>query len=388
MRCTHCDLPLSPTSTARVCPRCHMPTITGANAAAKSKQTPVVQSPSWGDSAAPLTWQENSGAFAGVPPNSGLWNTNFSAMQSGRIDSSQQSAFPDQSLHSSPGRTSGTHNIQRQNPAMSNNDRVQLSFPASQQAPYPQPGQMWPPTPPTPSPLLTVSSPQLSAGELRWESQPLPQTSDSRWASRPLPQTSEVHMHKTRTATSNLGFIIASVCVITGGLLLILVYFIAAGLPPSTTQTQSITTGSPVVTATPHSTPTAVVPTPTPKPTPTASIGAFPAQQFIANPQMASAVNMTTAQVIQPATTFRVGQRVYVTFAIHPDSRSGAVCLLWYSNARTFSHFEFAVSSNSTVAYSYTYYATSGPAYVEIYWASDISCSDKMLAQRVNFTVN
>jgi hypothetical protein len=314
MRCTHCDLPLSPTNTGSVCPRCHMPTGTGTNAAAKSKQTPVVQ--------------------------------------------------------------------------MSNNDSVQLSFPPSQQTYYPQPGQMWSPTPtPTPTPLLTVSSPQLNAGELRWESQPLPQTSDARWESRPLPQTSEVYMHKTRAATSNLGFIIASVCVITGGLLLILVYFIAAGLPPLTTQTQSITTGSPILTATPHSTATAVVPTPTAKPTPIASVGAFPAQQFIANPQLASAVNMTTAQVVQPATSFRVGQRVYVTFAIHPDGRSGAVCLLWYSNARTFSHFEFAVSSNSTIAYSYTYYATSGPAYVEIYWASDISCSDKMLAQRVNFTV-
>src|ERR1039457_7089352 len=132
MRCTHCDLPLSATSTARVCPRCHMPTVTGTNAATKPKQTPVIQSPSRVDSPAPLTWQEN--------------------------------------------------------------DSVQLSFPTSQQTPYPQPGQMWPPTPtlpPTSTPLLTVSSPQLSAGELRWESQPLPQTSDSRWESRLLPQTSD-----------------------------------------------------------------------------------------------------------------------------------------------------------------------------------------------------
>src|SRR5579863_983089 len=127
MRCTHCDLPLSPTSTARVCPRCHMPTVTGTNASAKSKQTPVVQPPAQGDSVAPFSWQGNSGPFS-----------------------------------------------------------------ASQQTPYPQPGQMWPSTPalpPTPTPLLTVSNPQLSAGELRWESQPLPQTSDSRWASRLLPQT-------------------------------------------------------------------------------------------------------------------------------------------------------------------------------------------------------
>ncbi len=324
MRCTHCDLPLSPTNPTRVCPRCHMPTATGTNTA-KSKQTPVVQPPSWGgDGTTSLRWQGNSGPFVGVPPNSGPWDTNLS----------------------------GT----------------------SQPTPYPQPGQMWNLTPPpSPIPAPAVSSPQFSQ-------------TDRNWGSRPLLQTRGVHSHNTRTTTSNLGFIIAGVCVVTGGLLLILVYFMAAGLSPTTVQTQSISTGNSGAMATRHSTPTAVVPTPTKKSSPAAT-GAFPAQQYITNPQMASEVNTSTAQVGQTATTFKVGQRVYVTFTLHPAGRDGAVCLLWYTNAKMFSHFEFAVTPNSTVAYSYTYFAASGPAYVEIYWASNVTCSDKMLAQRVNFTV-
>jgi hypothetical protein len=193
-------------------------------------------------------------------------------------------------------------------------------------------------------------------------------------------------MHRTRLATSNLGFIIAGTCVLTGGLLLILVYFLAAGLSPSTVQTQSITTGNSVAPTTRQHTPTAV-PTRDTKPSPTVPSGAFPAQQYVSNPQMASAVNTNTAQVIQAATTFKVGQRVYVTFTIHPNGRSGAICLQWYANAQAFSHFEFAISSSSNVAYSYTYYRTSGPAYIEIYWASSVSCNDELLAQRINFTV-
>ncbi|MEO8973458.1 MAG: hypothetical protein ABI406_17870 [Ktedonobacteraceae bacterium] len=323
MRCTHCDLPLSPTSTARVCPRCHMPVVTGINTAAKSKRASMAQPPSWDDGVAPHGWQENSGTVAGTPPPA------------------------------SP-------------------------FPMSQQAPYPQPGQMWLPTPPSlPAQLPDVTGSHFSGREVGEESRPLQQPSNVY-----TPETRRTHMR-----TSNVGFIIAGSFVLTGGLLLILVYFLAAGLSPSTVQTQSITAGNSVTKATRHQTPTAVVPTGKAKPSPAATSGAFPAEQYITDPQMASAVNTSTAQVIQAATTFKVGQKVYVTFTIHPNGRSGAVCLQWYANTRTFSNFEFSISPGSTVAYSYTYYATSGPAHVEIYWASSVSCSDELLAQRINFTV-
>lgn len=336
MRCTHCDLPLSPTSTARVCPRCHMPVETGTNTAAKSKRPSMSQLPSWGDTIAPLGWQENAGPVVGTSP---------------------------------PGDP----------------------IPTPQQTPYPQPGQMWLPTPTppsTPTPLPSISGPYFSGSEIRGDSRTFPTGREMQQASRPLPQTSNMHthqMHRTQRATSNLGFIIASLCVFTGALLLILVYILSVGLASSTVQTQSVTTNS-IPTTTRQHTPTAE-PTHQTQPTPTVPSGTFPAQQYISNPQMASAVNTNTAQVIQAATTFHVGQRVYVTFTIHPNGHSGAVCLDWYTNAQAFSNYEFAVSPGSTVAYSYTYYATSGPANVQIYWASSVSCNDELLAQRINFTV-
>ncbi len=340
MRCTHCDLPLSPTSTARVCPRCHMPIITSANTPAKLKRASMAAPPSWGDGTAPLGWQENAGPVVGTP---------------------QFGTPPPGSLSS-----------------------------ISPQTPYPQPGQMWLPasTPPsTPTPVSSISGSHFRASEIHEGFQPLLQPQDMQGGTRPLrPVPSRDKTRRTALATSNLGFFIAGLCILTGGLLLILIYVLSAGLLPPTVQTQSITIGNPVATATRHPTPTAV-PTRNKQPSPTGTSGAFPAQQYITNPQMASAVNTSTAQVIQAATMFHVGQRVYVTFTIHPNGQSGAVCLQWYANAHAFSHFEFAVSLSSTVAYSYTYYATAAPAYVEIYWASSASCSDELLAQRINFTV-
>ncbi len=335
MRCTHCDLPLSPTNPARVCPRCHMPIVTSTNTAAKLKRASMAPASAWGDGTVPLGWQENSGPVVGTP---------------------------------APGS--------------------QPSI--SQQTPYPQPGQMWLPssTPPsTPAPVSSVSGSHFWASEIHKGFQPLLQLQDMQRGTRPLRPMPPID--KTRSipmATSNMGFIIAGLCVLTGGLLLILVYVLSAGLLPPTAQTQSITVGNSVKTATRHHTPTAVS-TRNEQPSPTDTSGVFPAQQYITDPQMASAVNTNTAQVIQAATTFHVGQRVYITFTIHPNGHSGAVCLQWYANAQAFSHFEFAVSSSSTVAYSYTYYATAAPAYIEIFWASSASCSDELLAQRINFTV-
>lgn len=305
MRCIHCDLPLSPTSTPRVCPRCHMPVVTGTNTAAK--------------------------------------------------------------LHS-------------------------LS-PIPQQTPYPQPGQMWrPPStpPPTSGSASSVSGSYFRPREMHEEFQPLLQTADMQEGTRPLrpvpPADRAGRTSKTPGATSNLGFVIAGLCVLTGAFLLILVYALSAGLSLSTAQKPGFTLGNSVTTATRHHTPTAV-PTRKTQPSPAVTSEAFPARQYITGPQMASAVNTKTAQVIAAATTFHVGQRVYVTFAIHPNGQSGAVCLQWYANAEAFSHFAFAVSSSSTVAYSYTYYATAGPASVEIYWASNVSCNDELLAQRISFAV-
>ena len=319
MRCTNCGLLLSPTSTAGVCPRCHVPAL-------------------WDSGVVASGWQEQSGPMVGQPL--------FSTPPPG-------SAYADSMPHNTP---------------------------------YPQAGQLWFPTPTPPSTPVPVPE---GAGAEYGTGGPGNIEVGMRQTTRPLPPASSRYLQQgggVRKRESNLGFIVAGLCVLTGGLLLVLVYFLAAGLSPTTVQTQSTMTGNAVTTATRHDTPTATVQG-TQQPTATATTGAFPGQQYISNPEMAIAVNMHTAQVILAATTFKVGQKVYVTFNIHPNGQSGAICLIWYTNTRAFSHYEFAVSSQSTVAYSYTYYATVGPAAVEIYWASSVSCNDELLAQRINFTV-
>lgn len=320
-----------------------MPIVTGTNTAEKLKRASMAAPPSWGDGTAPPGWQEHAGPVVGTPQ--------FGTPVPGSLP------------------------------------------PLAQQTPYPQPGQMWvlPSTPPsTPTPVSSVSGSHFRASEIHEEFQPLLQPQDMQdiqVGTRPLrPVPSIDKTRGTLPASANLGFFVAGLCVLTGGLLLILIYVLSAGLLPPTVQTQSITVKNPVAKATRQHTPT-VITTRNTQPSPAVTSGAFPAQQYITNPQMASTVNTHTAQVMQAATTFHVGQRVYVTFSIHPNGLSGAVCLQWYANAQAFSHFQFAVSSSSTVAYSYTYYANAAPAYVEIYWASSVSCSDELLAQRVNFTV-
>jgi hypothetical protein len=70
-----------------------------------------------------------------------------------------------------------------------------------------------------------------------------------------------------------------------------------------------------------------------------------------------------------------------------PHGKNGAVCLYWHLNNKNVTQFPFAVTPNATAGYSYAIYGSTGTAYVEIYWASTIACSDKLLAQHVNFKV-
>jgi len=250
---------------------------------------------------------------------------------------------------------------------------VYPALPPVVQTPFPQAGQMWqpdltPPPLPTPEPMeATVRN--SSSSDMR----------DARTAGNP--SMGQVMRPQTRR-TSNAGFILAGLCVITGGLILVFVYFMASGLP--STNTTSASMGAPTTTS--GTLPSATtVPWPTVLPSPT--VGAFPGQQYIDNAQMASMVNTNTAQPLQTTTRFKVNQRIYVTFNIHPNGKSGAVCLLWYLNSRIVTQYPFAVTAAANAGYSYAIYGTAGESYVEIYWASSTTCSDKILAQHVNFTV-
>ena len=179
------------------------------------------------------------------------------------------------------------------------------------------------------------------------------------------------------------GFMFAGLCVITGGLILVFVYFAAMGLPSTGTTNASM--GTPAATRNAFPSPTAVPPSPTVVPSPT--VDTYPGQQYIDNAQMASVVNTCTAQPLQTTTIFKINRRIYVTFSIHPDGKNGAVCLFWYLNNRNIAQYPFEVTVGAKAAYSYATYGAPGTANVDIYWASTTACSDKILAQHVNFTV-
>lgn len=182
--------------------------------------------------------------------------------------------------------------------------------------------------------------------------------------------------------SSNSGFIVAGVCVTGAALILLFVYFMAIGLSNNTSGGELGTSLAPTVTSSLNSTSTPIL-------TPTASATAIdlPADGFITKAETAGAVDPTTSKAIDPATTFSVNQKIYITLHLHPAGQTSVVCLLWYLDGKETSHSEFSVGPTETVAYSYTIYTQAGAGYVDIYWASTSDCTDKSLAQHVVFNV-
>lgn len=318
MRCANCGWPLSPLRPITNCPKCGAPTGSNSNAGTTSRQQDF-EEPVW---------------TPGGPPQDNSWN---------------QSQAPQHAPYSSPmqpanwyGTSSGPLQGQRQ---------VQERTPS---------GAAW------------------NAGANMPYSSPPPQV--------PFVGTTRQQPRPDRgsgnSSTARLGFTVAALCVIAGGLLLVFVYFLTTG--PS-----SNPNGDPRSTSTQQTiaSPTSLPPTPTPTTAPSPTATTFPGQQYITNAQMASAINLKTAQPIQLSTSFKVNQKIYLTFQLHPQGQSGAVCLLWYLNSSQVTSFDFPVSQYSSASYSYAIYGSTGTGSVEIYWASSTSCADKQLAQRVDFTV-
>ena len=190
-----------------------------------------------------------------------------------------------------------------------------------------------------------------------------------------IPPTEGTHITK-------LGFIIAGLFILSGSLILIFVYFLATGLPGSDSSNSPATTtsGSTSPKSTSTTVPTAITEL-TPKTT------TFPGQQYVDKAQTSAAVDQNTLQPSQLSTTFKTGQNIYVSFQLHPNGHTGAVCIIWYLNRKQITNFSLPVRATSKYSYAYAIYGGAGPAYVELYWASSTQCTDKVLAQHVDFTV-
>lgn len=185
---------------------------------------------------------------------------------------------------------------------------------------------------------------------------------------------------------TQIWFMVAGLCVILAGLLLVFVFVLGSGSGSSPSNTANTSANTPATSAsTPQvaASPTASDPnaSPTADASPSANGTPYPGQQYIDGAQMTTGVNQP------PVTTFKTGSNMYVTFNLHPPSQGGAVCSYWYLNGNQVTSYPFAVKGTSHSSYTYATYDSPGPAYVELYWASDKTCSDKILAQHVDFTV-
>ncbi len=258
----------------------------------------------------------------------------------------------------------------------------QLSFPESE-APFSartnqagaaavqQPLKLSAPPPLSPAPLANTPLPASSwtPDVLATSPKPYASTSDNSFLASKL--------------TPRFGFTISGAFILTGMLLLVFVFLISLSLPVSSISSSQ--TAVPTITTKAKDTPTANT-TASPAATTSPTAGTFPGQQFIDNGQTASAVNTSTATATKVTSSFKVHQQIYVTFAVHAN-QSGMVCLMWFLNEKQFDSYNFAMSGVSTSAYSYTTASTPGTGYIQIYWATKPDCSDKALAQQVNFTV-
>ena len=329
MRCTGCGLPLSPQRTH--CPRCGKAAGEPEEKSMNQAETPQYAFPS-------------NNIPVGVEA--------FPVQPASIAQSQVNNEMPGQVFHST-----GTE-----------------PFPGSpNQMVLPDPGQTLQTNPAQKSDWQSFSPPEagnspsngMKAGEFR----PFPQ--------RPGPSHSR--------PTVQPGFTIAGLCIVSGGLILLLVYIISLQLPSLTSRTTSttITANTPTSQSlSPGSQATSTPPSPTAIPTPS-----LPGKVYIDNAQMGSSLILNTAQLSQATTTFTVNQKIFVTFMIHSPNTSGAVCLNWYVNQKQFSQFSFAVGAGSQHAYSYAFAGSAGPGSVSISWASSTDCTDKMLAQVVTFTI-
>lgn len=208
---------------------------------------------------------------------------------------------------------------------------------------------------------------------------------------QPFPPRRPYTPPKKRGANPRLLFVVAGLCIFLSALLLGLVAVLglsSSGHSPQNTANTgantSTTSNPPHTGASPTAANTSASSTPTANPSPSATGTVYPGQQYIYGAQMATGANSQTAQT---TTTFKVGATMYVVFSLNPPSQGGAVCAYWYLNGTQVVPYAFPIKGTTHSSYADATYNQPGQAYVKLYWASDKSCSDQVLAQQVNFTV-
>ncbi|GCE03983.1 hypothetical protein KDAU_13120 [Dictyobacter aurantiacus] len=231
----------------------------------------------------------------------------------------------------------------------------------------------------------------------------------------PMPAPPPIQRQSTppRQPRIKLGFTVAGMCLMAGFLIMVFVFIMAQSLPlpqnaassnaaPQQSMNQPVATQpatTPAV-STPQTSatqPAATQPAATqPQATPTASstTPTMPVSSnlYVDNASLTNGVNTQNGQPLQPTQTFRLGQLVYVTMVVHQPAYNGAICLSWSVNNQAYPYASPANPGGATYlaqtsAYFYYKPGTTGPGFVDIYWASSTACTDKVLVQHLPFTI-
>jgi hypothetical protein len=189
---------------------------------------------------------------------------------------------------------------------------------------------------------------------------------------------------KGMSAGCIVGLVLVVVLAVCGGIS----FMVVRALPQSTNN------------STTNVTPIGVTPTPTLVASPSGNTINADAAQIITDPKLTPQVDKTTyAPVAGTETTqFTVGQRVYVTFTVHPSkydvsTQNAYIMVRFYDGSQ-------AVANNSdplvvskgkpidAAYYGIVYDTATSNGAAEVYWCRKADCSDGELAQVVYFTVS
>jgi hypothetical protein len=176
----------------------------------------------------------------------------------------------------------------------------------------------------------------------------------------------------------------------TGAVILIFVFIMAqsllaidnAALQAANQRNQERATALARPTLPPAPSPTALNLTPMPD---------TPGSKYIDNIQIGTTINTNRVVITQETKNFQAGQRIYISMNVNSVGYQGAVCLDWYVQDVFVTHYAFPTTADPSLphstALSYATLLSKGAGYVDVSWASSTMCTDKVLAQRVDFNI-
>ncbi len=238
-------------------------------------------------------------------------------------------------------------------------------------------------SPPTPAPVSTWSEPAERT-----------KTDNAASRSKGARATKEAGVLTSLLPNSVLeprrGFTIAGVCMGIGALILIFVFIMAQSLSAMDNAAIQAANQRNRERAT-----AMAIPTLSPAPSPTISnatpLADTPGSKYIDNIQIGTTINMSSVVITQVTKNFKAGQRIYITMNVNSTGYQGAVCLDWYVQDVYVTHFAFPTTADPSLphstAWSYAALTSKGTGHVDVSWATSTICADKVLAQRVDFSV-